>query len=65
MNERSRAFCIALPAACVLFNLAIAANPFVLTATVAALAINIAIQLYDPNQRPPLPQLPVPWSLCY
>ena len=49
MNERSRAFFIALPAACVLFNLAIAANPFVLAATVAALAINIAIQLYDPS----------------
>ena len=49
MNERSRAFCIATPAACVLFNLAIAANPFVLTATVAALAINIAIQLYVPD----------------
>jgi hypothetical protein len=49
MNERSRAFFIAVPAACVLFNLAIAANPFVLTATVAALAINIAIQLYVPD----------------
>ena len=49
MNERSRAFFIATPAACVLFNLAIAANPFVLTATALFLAINIAIQLYDPS----------------
>ena len=47
MNERSRAFCIALPAACVLFNLAIGLGPFSLVVSVAALTINIIMVLYD------------------
>jgi len=49
MNERSRAFCIATPAACVLFNLATGSSLFLLVASVAALTINIIVELYVPD----------------
>ena len=46
MTERHKGFCIALPAAGVPFNLAIGLGLFSLVVSVAALTINIIMELY-------------------
>jgi len=49
MTERHKAFCVAVPAVGVLFNLAIGGSLFGLVASVAGLTINIIMVLYDPH----------------
>lgn len=46
MTERHKGFCIAVPAAGVLFSLAIGSSLFSLVVSVAALTINIIMVLY-------------------